>query len=136
LFQSIEEYRELTFIIGSPIVFQTAPPHPASNARIICSPQLVGGAEASQKGLMQGIPAKVVLSVGTLSLQPRSDADSGTFAVGHCIHYFASTIGAVASCKILRVRRLPGDAIDKNVSALKLDLAVLKKISVRRLSDG
>ncbi len=40
-----------TFTIGSPNVFQTAPPQPASNARMTCSPQLVGGPDASQNGL-------------------------------------------------------------------------------------
>src|ERR1700733_5845983 len=54
--QSIEEYRELTLVIGSPMVFHTAPPQPASKARMICSPQLVGGALASQKGLGHSIP--------------------------------------------------------------------------------
>jgi hypothetical protein len=62
--QSIDEYRELTFVTGSPIVFHTAPPHPASNARIICSPQFVGGALASQNGFKHFIPANVVSSVG------------------------------------------------------------------------
>jgi hypothetical protein len=31
---------------------------------MICSPQLVGGADASQKGLRQGMPQKVVARVG------------------------------------------------------------------------
>jgi hypothetical protein len=35
---------------GSPMVFHTAPPQPASKARMIISPVLVGGAEASQNG--------------------------------------------------------------------------------------
>ena len=51
---------------GSPMVFQTAPPQPASKARMICSPALVGGAEASQKGLRQGMVAKVVSRVGMI----------------------------------------------------------------------
>src|ERR1035438_8482921 len=37
--------------MGSPMVFQTAPPQPASKARMTCSPRLAGGPEASQKGL-------------------------------------------------------------------------------------
>src|SRR4051812_13017399 len=43
------------------MVFQMAPPQPASKARMICSPQLVGGPEASQKGLGQRMPAKLVV---------------------------------------------------------------------------
>ena len=45
--------------MGSPMVFHTAPPQPASKARITCSPQLVGGPEASQKGLGQRMPGEV-----------------------------------------------------------------------------
>src|SRR5947207_15523930 len=60
-FQSIDEYREETFTIGSPSVFHTAPPHPASNARITCSPVFAGGAEASQNGLGLLIPAMSIL---------------------------------------------------------------------------
>src|SRR5580658_254784 len=58
--KSMEEYREETLTIGSPMVFQTAPPQPASKARMICSPQLVGGPEASQKGFGEWMPAKLV----------------------------------------------------------------------------
>src|SRR5437762_4540194 len=46
--------------IGSPSVFHTAPPQPASNARMICSPVFVGGALASQKGLGLLMPANEV----------------------------------------------------------------------------
>ena len=46
--------------MGSPMVFQTAPPQPASKARMTWSPQLVGGPEASQKGLGLRMPAKLV----------------------------------------------------------------------------
>src|SRR5258708_40201408 len=89
--QSIDEYRELTFVIGTPIVFQTAPPQPASNARMICSPQFVGGADASQNGLRHGIPQKVVSSVGLgldmLHLQPRRNADPGAFSIRNRVHH-------------------------------------------------
>src|SRR5277367_564996 len=47
--------------MGSPIVFQTAPPQPASNARITWPPVLVGGPEASQKGLGERRPQKLTL---------------------------------------------------------------------------
>src|SRR5579871_4934792 len=42
------------------MVFQTTPPHPASKARCTCAPELAGGAEASQKGLGDRIPAKSI----------------------------------------------------------------------------
>src|SRR5580692_2417998 len=45
--------------MGSPMVFQTAPPHPASKARITWPPVLVGGPEASQKGLGERRPQKL-----------------------------------------------------------------------------
>src|SRR4051812_2984007 len=48
--------RDETFTIGLPSVFHTAPPHPASNARITCSPELAGGADASQNGFGLLIP--------------------------------------------------------------------------------
>src|SRR5580698_6035352 len=47
--------------MGSPMVFQTAPPQPLSKARMICSPQLVGGPEANQNGLGLRMPAKLVV---------------------------------------------------------------------------
>src|SRR3954447_15066126 len=53
--------RDETLTIGSPRVFHTAPPQPASNARSIIEPMFVGGAEASQKGLGDLIPAKLML---------------------------------------------------------------------------
>jgi hypothetical protein len=74
---------------------------------MICSPQLVGGAEASQKGLTHGMPQKVVASVGLSSgkfgLQPRGNADARAFSVCYCIHYFAAAIGTVAAGEELGV---------------------------------
>src|SRR5215212_3668842 len=58
---SMEARREETLRIGSPRVFQTAPPQPASNARSTIEPMFVGGAEASQKGLGDLMPAKSTL---------------------------------------------------------------------------
>src|SRR5688572_32159598 len=67
---SIEASREETFTIGSPSVFQTAPPQPASNARSTIDPIFVGGAEASQKGLGDLIPAKLMLRSAMVSECP------------------------------------------------------------------
>src|SRR5215813_13719005 len=105
--------------MGSPRVFQTAPPHPASKARMTCSPQLVGGAEASQKGFGEWIfPAKrtersgAVVASGMRCLQFPSDSQSRASAIGHGVHHFAAAVYAVAACEILRMGRLAGGALD------------------------
>ena len=106
--------------MGSPMVFHTAPPQPASKARMICSPQLVGGAEASQKGLGHWMPQKVVASVGLgmlLTSQPRGNADACAFSVGDCVDHFAAAVGAVAAGEVFRVRGLAGGAIDHDAAA-------------------
>src|SRR6516165_3428044 len=88
-FPSIEEYREDTLIIGSPSVFQTAPPQPASNARITCSPVLAGGAEASQNGFGLLMPQKSIerSAISTSPSLPFAREESrGVAAVGHGVH--------------------------------------------------
>jgi hypothetical protein len=57
-----------TFWIGWPSVFHTAPPQPASNARITCSPEFVGGAEASQKGFGDTMPPQFAVRSGISDL--------------------------------------------------------------------
>src|SRR5215469_9757308 len=94
-FQSIEEYREETLTIGSPMVFQTAPPQPASKARITWSAQLAGGPEASQKGLGQRIPAKTVERSATTLLQPPRHGKRRAFAISDGVHHFAPAIDAI-----------------------------------------
>src|SRR5580698_10596997 len=123
--QSIEEYRELTLVMGSPMVFQTAPPQPASKARMICSPQLVGGADASQKGLRHLMPAKVVSRVvlGILSSEePRRHCNPSALAVCDSIDDFAASVGAVAASEVFRVGGLAGGAIDEDAAAFELHL--------------
>src|ERR1700684_1769787 len=66
--------------------FQTAPPQPCSKARWTCAPELAGGAEASQKGLGDLMPAKVVVRSGLdMGGEPLVDGGGGDFAVlgGH-----------------------------------------------------
>src|SRR5262252_2769869 len=97
--------------MGSPRVFQTAPPQPASKARMTCSPQLVGGAEASQKGLGHLIPAKVVSRVALdilSSENPGCHCGSRSLAVSDGVDNFATTVRAVATCKVFRVGSLSG----------------------------
>src|SRR5437773_242860 len=48
-------------MIGSPIVFQTAPPQPESNALATCTYVFVGGPLASQNGFGLLMPAKFTL---------------------------------------------------------------------------
>src|SRR5271170_4121798 len=131
-------------MIGSPIVFQTAPPQPASNARIICSPQFVGGADASQKGFIQGIPQNVVSRVGlmlaTLRLQPCRNSDACTFSICDRIHNFAAAVGAISTGEKLRIRSLTTHATDQNAPSFQLNLrtispALAKKTRMRRLSN-
>src|SRR3989442_13833536 len=49
-FKSIAPYRDVVLTIGSPIVFHTAPPQPASNARITCPAVFAGGPLATPNG--------------------------------------------------------------------------------------
>src|ERR1700689_302767 len=55
--------------IGSPMVSQTAPPHPASNARIPWPPVFVGGPEASQNGLGLVTPANFTVRSAIIHLR-------------------------------------------------------------------
>src|SRR5258708_39734257 len=74
--------------MGSPSVFQTAPPQPASNARMTCSPQLAGGPDASQKGFGQRMPpAKTVVrsAMGGLHVDLRSKTNTGKNACATCV---------------------------------------------------
>src|SRR5580698_1250606 len=64
--------------MGSPMVFQTAPPQPASNARMICSPQLVGGPDAKQNGLGLRMPAKLVVRSAMLAFVARALLPAGS----------------------------------------------------------
>src|SRR5580700_10159711 len=43
------------------MVFHTAPPQPASNARCTWAPELAGGADANQKGFGERMPANSML---------------------------------------------------------------------------
>src|ERR1700690_4480508 len=99
--RSMAPYRELVFTIGSPIVFQTTPPQPASKARMACPPVLVGGPEASQKGLGLVIPEKLPFrssaftsAIDDLSLlarrsEPCVQPARGCHSLGNRVHDFA-----------------------------------------------
>src|SRR5580700_6681187 len=105
--------------MGSPMVFHTAPPQPASNARMICSPQLVGGAEASQNGLGDRMPpANVVERSDRSHLEGSGDGQSRSLSIRDGIHHFAAAVDAVPACKIFGAPR------------------ALQELSYRRLPDG
>src|SRR5580704_13900165 len=121
--------------MGAPIVFQTAPPQPASNARMICSPQFVGGADASQKGLRHWMPQNVVSSVGLglgmLSLQPRGNTDACAFSVRNRVYHLAAPVRAISTGKKLWVGSLACDSIDEDASAFKLYRAFARGLRVK-----
>src|SRR5579864_3063449 len=109
-------------MIGSPSVFHTAPPHPASNARITCSPQFAGGPDASQKGFGQRIPpANTVVRSAMLRLQPTHHSQPRAFSLGHRINHFATAVHAIAAGVVARIRRTPRRWIYHHSSIANLD---------------
>src|ERR1019366_1087471 len=109
------------------MVFQTAPPQPASKARMICSPQLVGGAEASQKGFGASMrPAKLcTLISGIGRLRNLEDGLRSALAIGHSVHYFAATVSTVSSGEVARIARLSSFRIGHDHSAAQFNAAQL-----------
>src|SRR5208337_5027596 len=91
------------------MVFHTAPPHPASNARMICSPEVAGGAGASQKGFGELMPMKTALRSAMEYLL--SDGLGGPLAVRHCVHDLAAAVHAVSAGKILPIGRTAGRTV-------------------------
>src|SRR6266704_899914 len=112
--------------MGSPIVFHTAPPQPASKARITWPAVLVGGPEASQNGFGDRTPQKLMLRSGISAplqagfLQRLVDPGSGFFAIRDCVHHFLSAIDAIPSSKIARMAALHGLRIYSYTSRLQL----------------
>src|SRR4029453_7743609 len=103
--------------MGSPMVFQMAPPQPASKARMTCSPQLVGGPEASQKGLGQRMPAKLVVRSAMIH-----HPESGALAVGHGVHHFASAVDAIAAGVVFRIAGAAGGAVYSEATAIHFQM--------------
>src|SRR5579859_4321830 len=96
--------------MGSPSVFQTAPPQPASKARMTWSPQLAGGPEASQKGFGHLMPpAKMVERSAMVRLQLLGDGLGGAFAIGDGVDYFTAAVDAIAAGEVARVAGSAGD---------------------------
>ena len=55
------------------MVFHTAPPQPASKALWTCRAEFVGGAEASQNGFGDLMPAKLIFKSAMRSSSPEED---------------------------------------------------------------
>src|SRR5580692_458447 len=88
-----------TLTIGLPSVFQTAPPQPASKARMTWSPVLVGGAEASQKGFGLLMPAKSI-DRSAMVRAPRDrlvHAADGELGLGDRVDDLFAAVHAVAA---------------------------------------
>src|SRR5215472_8225168 len=118
--------------MGSPMVFHTAPPQPASKARITCSPQLVGGPEASQKGLGERMPAKSVVRSATAGLQNR---DRGPLAVGHGVHNFTASVDAVAAGVIFGIAGAARGTVDADGTVLDVYAARRHQPREARLAE-
>src|SRR5438445_8525302 len=103
--------------MGSPIVFHTAPPQPASKARMICSPQFVGGPEASQKGFGQRMPAKLVVRSDMGGLPIREHGRRRSLSISHGIHYFAAAVHAVAAGVVFGIAGAPRSAVYRDQAA-------------------
>src|ERR1700733_236192 len=108
--------------MGSPRVFHTAPPQPASNARMTCSPVLDGGADASQKGLgllMPQMSTERSAMALVLSVRPaREQGARGVAAVGDGIDDLFAAVDAVAAAEDLGVAGLAGLEIGLDAAAL------------------
>src|SRR5215469_2802880 len=108
--------------MGSPMVFHTAPPQPASKARMTCSPQLVGGPDASQNGFGHRMrPANRVERSATRCLRAMDDGHRRPLAIGHCVHNFAAAVDAVAARVILWIVGLASGAVYGDQSAVETD---------------
>src|ERR1700735_1561762 len=101
--------------MGSPSVFQTAPPQPASKARITCSPVFAGGADASQKGLGLRMPA---MSMPRSAMGPLHDeVTGGVAAVGDGVDDLLAAVDAVAPGEDLRVAGHAGGRVGHDAAA-------------------
>src|SRR5687767_3846867 len=84
--------------MGVPSVFQTAPPQPASNARWTWPPEFAGGADASQNGFGDLIPAQSIdrSGIGSSAEEGVNGAGSG-LAFGRRVDDLFAAVSAVSS---------------------------------------
>src|SRR5579862_2955046 len=93
--------------MASPMVFQTTPPQPASNARCACFAVFDGGPDATQNGFGDLMPAKLTdksAMRGSVvrAREHRVDAPRRAFAVGHRMHHLVPAVRAIAARKHTR----------------------------------
>src|SRR4051812_26022455 len=109
--------------MGSPIVFQTAPPQPSSNAFITWYPVFVGGPDASQNGFGDRTPQKSTLRSGMGSPrcidQDPVNAAGGPLTIRHGIDHFSSAVHAIAAGEVLRIPRLHGFRIHHHATVVE-----------------
>src|SRR5215468_8345940 len=89
-------------MMGSPIVVHTAPPQPASKARMTWYAVLVGGPEASQKGFGDRTPQKLMLRSGigspsALGFQRLMNSCGSLFAMRDRVHDFSAAVHAISA---------------------------------------
>src|ERR1039457_2586202 len=119
------------------MVFQTAPPQPASKARATWSPQLLGGPDASQKGLGDWMPANRVVRSAIDRLQTTCDSRRRTLAFRDRVHHLAAAVHAVARRKVSRIAGLAGRRVHRHAAARKPNVPELRqKIEQPGLPDG
>src|SRR5262245_11043957 len=107
-------------MIGSPMVFQTAPPQPASKARMTWSPVLVGGADASQNGFGARMPARLIdRSAIAVSPQGAVDAARRALALGDGVHDLLAAVGHVAAREVARVGGLHRERVVDRAPAVE-----------------
>src|SRR6516225_3107328 len=119
------------------MVFHTAPPQPASNAPMTCSPQLVGGPDASQNGFGHRMrPANSVERSATLCLQAMDNGHRRPLAIGHCVHHFAAAVDAVAARVIFWIVGPASGAVYSDQSAIEPDATgFVQQLRQTRLAD-
>src|SRR6516162_3963391 len=79
------------------MVFQTAPPQPASKARRTWYSELVGGPDASQNGLGALTPQNSMLRSGTrYSLPLRDESDFSAASIPHAATFPSCTASTIS----------------------------------------
>src|SRR5689334_17977425 len=116
-----------------------------------CPPVLVGGADASQKGLGDWIPAKVVLREGFCLGVPGVEefefelfirkylmnCNRGPSSLGNRIYDFHSAITQIPASKYLRVSGASRLSIDSNFSFFEIQTRyLLEEVLKLRLTHG
>src|SRR5262245_58991472 len=110
--------------MGSPIVFHTAPPQPASKARMTWYAVFAGGPDAIQNGFGLRMPAQSVVRSAMASTprvaQVRVDRAGRGLAVRDRVHDLLAAVHAVTARVELRHAR-PAARVDVHLAAVQVD---------------